>query len=50
MQERGVSKIVSVKFADAKKKTPEPPAEEVQAIEETQAEGVPVLEPDPGRS
>ena len=31
MQERGVSKIVSVKFADAKKKTPEPPREEVQA-------------------
>ncbi len=31
MQERGVSKIVSVKFADAKKKMPEPPKEEVQA-------------------
>ncbi len=31
MQERGVSKIVSVKFADAKKKTPETPVEEAQA-------------------
>ncbi|MEI6863041.1 MAG: chromosome segregation protein SMC [Candidatus Omnitrophota bacterium] len=31
MQERGVSKIVSVKFADAKKKTPEPPLEEARA-------------------
>ncbi|MCX5679550.1 MAG: hypothetical protein NTZ95_02630, partial [Candidatus Omnitrophica bacterium] len=31
MQERGVSKIVSVKFADAKKNMPESPVEEVRA-------------------
>lgn len=37
MQERGVSKIVSVKFADAKKKTPESPVEEARA----EAEAVP---------
>jgi chromosome segregation protein len=31
MQERGISKIVSVKFADTAKKAPEPPKEEARA-------------------